>query len=1102
MRTLVIALALSLGTLASRAAQSPSWDVTAARGTTREVAFEMDEGTFLSVDLSPDGRFVVFDLLGHIYRLPSAGGDAVCLTQDSGVAWNMHPRYSPDGEEIAFVSDRGGQSNLWMMKADGSSPRPVHVDLDTMDLEPAFSPDGRHIAVKRRYQGDFGTGKSFYSIHDRIWIYPSEGGEGKEAVNLGDRSNAQWPSYSPDGKHLYFYSSTRGLHHVRRLDLASGALHDVSRRPGMPEYGDPPLGEIAPEPSPDGRYLAFTRKMPGRFASYRGHEFGPTTALWLRDLQTGEERLLIEPITFDRLYMVGTHVERALPGYAWARDSRSLVLTEGGKIRRVWVEDGRMETIPFRAKVRRTISQQVRANLRLNDDSFEVKNPRWAASSPNGKQVVFEAAGQLFLMDLPSGRPRLLTSRSAPTAGPLERFEMTPSWSSDGKWIVYATWSDEERGHVYRAPADASAPPTRLTTQAGRYLYPAFDATGVSVNRWDPALAEPPLSGPAGGGIGWQRLSLPTGGGAAQVVGATGVLLRDGPGADGRLWLAEPQGAGSPWEATTERGRGRTRTALVSTKLDGSERQEHLVVEGVVTEMVVSPDRRQVAFAEREHVHVLALPERSGPGEPLRIEQAVRDARVKRLSAELGVGYMPRWWDSTTVEFLSANRYVAHDTRTGRTEVATIALTLPTYVARGRAALTGTRIVGPGNTVIERGTIVVDGPRIACVGQCDSRGARVFDVSGTTIVAGFVDMHAHYMRGEPVAMIPQHHENLSRALLFGTTTALDPSSDPAIAFPLGEMVEAGRIVGPRFYNVGHSLASHGGDIDLIESYEDADRIVRGLAARGAPSFKSFAQPRRQQRQWLIEAARRYGLTATTEGREMGILFGVVMDGATGWEHWLQYLPAYRDTSAFMGATKAHYSIQLYGAGYPQTGTGDDAWFARQDYWLDEKLRLWTNWRFLANRRTPIKRPEREYPHAFMAEGVADAYRAGAFVPAGGHGELAALDMHWEVWSRAYAMKPLEVLDTMSRHGAHFIGLEDDTGSLSVGLKADLMVVEGNPLDNIRASDKIRYVMKDGRLYDGNTLDEVWPESRPYGPRPWLNTDQLRLGTTKIDDPRR
>src|SRR3982751_3973784 len=157
--------------LSSLAAQgrggAAAWDVTQPRGKTRDIDFTTSEGTWMSPDLSPDGSWVVFDVLGHIYRMPSSGGEATALTQNSGVALNFQPRISPDGKTIAFISDRRGQYNLWVMNADGSNPRPVFTDLNATALEPTWSADGNYILVRKGGRGGGEGG----AAPGGIWMY-------------------------------------------------------------------------------------------------------------------------------------------------------------------------------------------------------------------------------------------------------------------------------------------------------------------------------------------------------------------------------------------------------------------------------------------------------------------------------------------------------------------------------------------------------------------------------------------------------------------------------------------------------------------------------------------------------------------------------------------------------------------------------------------------------------------------------------------------------------------------------------------------------------------------------------------------------------------
>ena len=118
---LAVALALSVAANAGDKKDAPKWDVNAAHGPVKQIRFTTDEGTWMDLDVSRDGQTIVFSLLGDLYTLPIAGGNAKRIS--SGPAWDVQPRFSPDGSEIAFTSDRAGGNNLWRAKRDGRSAR-------------------------------------------------------------------------------------------------------------------------------------------------------------------------------------------------------------------------------------------------------------------------------------------------------------------------------------------------------------------------------------------------------------------------------------------------------------------------------------------------------------------------------------------------------------------------------------------------------------------------------------------------------------------------------------------------------------------------------------------------------------------------------------------------------------------------------------------------------------------------------------------------------------------------------------------------------------------------------------------------------------------
>lgn len=1063
--------------------------VTRPAGQTRKIDFVTDTGTWMSLDVSPDGAWLVFDLLGHIYRMPSRGGEGVSLTQDSGIAINYHPRISPDGRSVAFISDRAGQENLWVMNADGSDPRPVVLDMDARFAEPAWSPDGQAIIVTKRSKTHVG----FYRTSDSIWSYPAQGGSGKQLVELSPEGEpvlsragvwagnrrAQWPSPTPDGKFLYFQVSnfSGGNNHLMRLTLGTGAISAVTAEKnqflqccGVTAH-PPRLLEVAPELSADGRYLSFARKLPEGKISREGKELNGRTALWVRDLHSGVERLVMDPIANTLAESHPAWHTKVLPGYAWSSDSKHLFLTQGGRIRRLSIDSGEIETIPFRVRVQRVISQQARGELSIDSQFVRAKALRWPATSPDGKRVVFEAVGKLWMQEVGGSAPAALTQEMP------DEFQLTPSWSPDGRWVAFATWNDLDGGALWKVGSNGQGL-LRLSQAPGRFLHPRWSTDGQSlfVSSWPREMDYQPRSS-----VQWQVLSLPAGGGPGKPVTDAQYPAEISYGANGEMWVLNA-------DTLLRRTRLEEQFHPVAVIKDAAQKN---------TRLAVSPNGQRIAFWHLNDVYVTEIPA-AASAQALPV---IDPAAAKRLTLE--GGYYPSWIDDDRLEFSSAGGLFVHTVASANTRWRPIDLRVPAATPGGTVALTDVQIVHPGQRTPRAGTIIVKADRIVCAGACSHWNSdRQFSLPGKFVLPGYIDTHAHHLQEEGNdGLIAQHRAASAAYLAYGVTTVFDPAVDTDLhGFSIGEMIAAGRIVGPITYSTGTSLTC--GDhsqVRPIDSLEEAQRQVNRLANLGAPSIKDYKQCTRQQRVWLSEAARRRRVSLTSEASDFEYLLGLVMDGHAGWEHPIMVRPTYIDVARFFGQAQAHYSATMWLASDYPDGAPAEYWLGRANLWADAKAMRWHGWEQMAQRRIFLDKPVSDYGFAVQSLTARDIRHAGGFVTTGAHGELRGLDTHFEMWTLGASMSATDVLEAATTSGAHFLGLENDLGTIAAGKIANLVILDSNPLEDIKRTADIAYVMKAGHLYVADTLDEVWPRVQPYGALPWRKPEMERRDTVKDEE---
>ena len=344
------------------------WDVNDPPGDEYEFELDVTEGTWMSLDLSPDGEQIVFDLLGDLYVLPIGGGDAEALT--NGMAWDMMPRFSPDGSEIAFISDRSGGDNVWTIPTAGGEPRQISREDFRLVNNPVWSPDGRFIAARKHFVSTRSLGSG------EIWLYHASGEGGGLQLNEkpNDQKDLGEPAFSPDGRYVYFSQDTtpgeffeygknsaEGIYSIRRIDRETGEIENVITGPG---------GAVRPTPSPDGKYLAFVRRI--RFQSH----------LFLHDLQSGENTPIYDALDRDMQEIWAVH--GVYPTMAWTPDSSGIVFWAQGGLHLIDIETRETVGVPFRVRATHRMKEALAFDFETAPETFRTKMLRWTQVSPDG----------------------------------------------------------------------------------------------------------------------------------------------------------------------------------------------------------------------------------------------------------------------------------------------------------------------------------------------------------------------------------------------------------------------------------------------------------------------------------------------------------------------------------------------------------------------------------------------------------------------------------------------------------------------------------------------------------------------------------------------
>jgi len=1024
------------------------WDVNNPPGEYKEVSFTTDEGTWMNLDVSPDGKTIAFDLLGDIYSMPISGGTAKLLR--GGLAWEVQPRFSPDGKHLSFTSDAGGGDNVWYMKPDGSDAKQITKESFRLLNNAIWDETGNYLIARKH----FTSGRSLGA--GEMWMYHISGGEGIQLTKRkNDQQDVNEPSLSKDGRYLYYSEDVypggyfqynkdpnKQIYVVKRYDREEGTTENVVGGPG---------GACRPQISNDGKWLAYVRRVRAK------------SVLFLHNLETAEEYPLFDKLSKDQ--QEAWAVFGAYTGFNWMPNDEKIVIWGEGKIWSVDVKTKASKEIPFTVNAKHKLAETVRFKQEVAPEKFESKAIRHAVTSPDGKTLIFNAAGYLYKMKLPNGTPKRLTKDSD--------FEFEPAFSPDGKDLIYVSWNDDKLGSIHQLNL-ASGSTSKLSKKRGIYRTPSYAPDGKTiVFRKEGGNNYQGFANTKKPGV----YMIPANGGEEKFLFPGGEYPRIT--ADGKEIFYQTGGYifGSLTKAY---------------KKYNLEKQEEKVIFNTkyTNYFVPSPDNKWVAFTELHKVYVAPMP---ATGQPIGLSANTKAVPVAQVARDAGINL--HWSaDGSTIHWTLGNEYFSNKL-TDRflflegaadsippidTVGMKIELVLDQDIPEGVIALTNATIITMnGEEVIEDGTILIENNRIKAVGSATKmivpKGAVIMDMSNKTIMPGLIDVHAH-LGAFRFGLSPKKHWQYYANLAYGVTTTHDPSSNAEMTFSQSEMVKSGRMVGPRIFSTGVILYGADGDFKaVINNLEDARSALRRTKAYGAFSVKSYNQPRRDQRQQVMQAARELGINVYPEG---GSFFyhnmTMVADGHTGVEHNIPVAPLYKDVLDFWSNTKTGNTPTLivnYGG-----VNGEYYWYQNTKVWEKDRLLSFMPRPLVDSRsrhRTMIPKEEYDNGHILVSKSCKKLQDAGVNINLGAHGQLQGLGAHWEMWMLSQGgMTNWEVLRAATVNGAAYLGMDHEIGSLKKGMLADLIVLDKNPLDDIYNTESVSYTMINGRLYDAETMNEV------------------------------
>lgn len=1015
---------------------------------TNRISFCTDEATWMNVDLSPDGRTMLIDILGEVHSLPATGGRTTRLWLPEN-NWDHSPRYSPDGSRIAFIRDSGnGEADLWLADVDGTNP---HLVARGPLMSPVWLDDNEIVALSK-----IGGELQRVSTDGQIRDEPLPVRSSHQGYLSGPAKGASMAELIFSAGNIYRWNANEQTEEK----LTSGETQ-----------------KVRPKLSPDGSWLVFGESQPDG------------TIIKAKSLVDGSVRVLHNKSAL-RTQAFRAHAD-FYPDFTFTPDSRFVIVAIDGGLKRIEIQSGSASTIHFSACIDRIVSRRVRP--KQHQAEKDVKTPRhlrWTNVLAGQQEVIFSAIGSLWRAKLGDGSASRLTDA-------VER-EYAPSVSRDARDLVYVSWTDEMGA--------------RLMLDRGS------DGTAVALTAGGEFLAGPAWSNDK------KRIAF-----------ISGPLLPEGPNSD-REYVVEildveskrrkTIGTYDPLEVLSRvypdlifsqddaqlrylegAGPGLGKS-FVSIELATLRKKRIFRVAPSVDSVELSPDERHLLVGDRNDIWLRKLGDISAIQDSATID--LHNPKQRQLYQRLslhGASYA-EWLDNETVAWSFLNRvYKARIDQTLPDLIGTVEVSAPpTKEASNPVAIVGARAISmKGDAIFDESTVLVSGRRIVAVGPMEDvavpADAVIVDARGKTIIPGLIDTHGHLFSAR--AMLgywPETRHILAAYLAYGVTTSYDPSAPTIDAFAQAEMIDLGLMIGPRVISSGQILYGHhiSAPFASIADYEDAETLVDRLVSSGATLLKSYHIQTRQQQRWIVEAARERGVGVTVEGYHSLVrLLKVVVDGHTSAEHFYvssNNYSIYDDVAQFVAQSGIHWNgtilarggrpsaFELFKRCWRHAVTAKD----RRFLWPTEYPEPIINYYDDIESGLYVENCDN---HAIVhrlgaARGMAALLNAGAKVDVGSHGNIPGLGTHWEMWTLAMGGSSAhDVLRAATLTGAEKIGWEASLGSIEEGKLADFIVLNSNPLDDIRNSLDIAYIVKDGVVFDASDLGQIFPNSLP-GNRPF------------------